>query len=140
MIIFFFAANCGFFSHNIVWNSSKKPSAKSVKSSACANSAGTPSRKQTNHKHVYCKPTTRHKPVDGMERWLVRGPHSNLKDSNRAGSSKSSDKRCDKSLKRVMSLFLFILFDKNSTYLNSFLGGKGGQQLMHTHTYTCDEG
>lgn len=70
----------------IGWNSSKKPFAKSAKSSACENSEDTPSRRQTSHKRAYYKPTIRHKPVGVTERWLARG-HSSRKDS-RAGSER----------------------------------------------------
>lgn len=94
-------ANSG--SHNTVWNSSKKPFARSVKSSACANSEDTLSRKQTSRKHVYSKHTTRHKPVDVMERWSALGPHSRLQGSNnRAGSISSSSKRCKMTFERAI--------------------------------------
>lgn len=111
-----------------VWNSSRKPFARSVKSSACANSADTRSRKQTSHKHVYSKPTTRHKPVDGMERWLAPGPHSSLKGNNRVG--RSSSKRCKKTFKRAIMCHFSLLCPpkKKRTFL--------GQQLMHTYTHT----
>jgi magnesium-transporting ATPase (P-type) len=57
--------------HTTAWSNSKRPSAKSAKSSACENSVATPSRKQTSRRPESCKPTIPPSTVDGMARWLV---------------------------------------------------------------------
>jgi phospholipid-transporting ATPase len=51
------------------WNNSKRPSEKCAKCSACANSAGTLSRKQTRAKLVCCRPTTRRGSAADTAKW-----------------------------------------------------------------------
>lgn len=63
---------------SIEWNNSKKPSAKSAKFNACANSAVMPSRKPTSRKHVSCKRMIRRWRVAAMESWRVVGSKNRM--------------------------------------------------------------
>ena len=54
------------------WNNSKKPSGRSARCSACANSADMPFRKQTSHKPECCRRMIRREREEDMERWLAR--------------------------------------------------------------------
>lgn len=55
------------------WNNSKRPSARSARSSVCASSEATPSRRRTSRRHACCRRTTRHRLAAGTERWSARG-------------------------------------------------------------------
>jgi hypothetical protein len=62
---------------SVGWSSSKKPSAKCAKSSACENNAAMPSHKQTSRRHAYYKLTIPHENVAAMEKWRARGRKAN---------------------------------------------------------------
>lgn len=55
------------------WNSSKRRSARSGRSSACASSAATPSPRPTSRRPGCCRPTTRRSTAGGTARWRARG-------------------------------------------------------------------
>lgn len=56
------------------WNSSKKPFARSARSSECASSAATPSPRRTRARRACCRRTIRRNTEAGTERWPARGP------------------------------------------------------------------
>lgn len=68
------------------WNSSKRQSARSVKSSECANNVVTPSPRQTKVKLVYCKHMTQQESEAGMEKWPRRREVDLLAAVRRAGA------------------------------------------------------
>ena len=60
----------------LVWSNSKRPSARSGRCSACASSAGMPSRRPTSRRPGCCRRTIRHSIAGGMARWRARGRNS----------------------------------------------------------------